>query len=64
MGHNNQIDYASLPSFIQRRKKWRKEAVANGQHTLARVLLEGIEKTEKLLKEQPKEEIKQLELWN
>lgn len=56
------IDYASLPSFIQRRKKWHKEAVANGQHTLAAVLLDNIVRTEKLLKEQPKEIYGQLTL--
>jgi len=59
----NEPRYSELPSFIERRKAWLKEAQANGQETLARVLKDSIERTEEILKNM-KQEIKQLTLWN
>ena len=60
----NNPQYHLLPGFLHRRRIWHRQAVANGQETLARVLLDNIVRTEKLLKDyKPENEFTQLELW-
>lgn len=61
-GYVHSVKYHLLPQFIQHRKAWLKEAQANGQETLARVLKGNIEYAEKM-KELKKEIKKQLELF-